>query len=86
MASVGTHCTPGNFATLCSRFRVRGYAQKTPSKSPEMTLVLGVVSLLEVTKPPTATGVVAVAGVLLLAAVLSVFVVSFIFHRRSGRR
>jgi hypothetical protein len=34
----------------------------------------------------TATPVVAVLGVLTLLAVLSVFLLSFVFYRRSGRR
>lgn len=36
--------------------------------------------------PASATPVVAVTGILLIVAVGSVLFVSFLFHRRSGRR
>jgi hypothetical protein len=39
-----------------------------------------------VVEPFSATPVVALAGILLLVAVASIFVVSFLFYRRSGRR
>ncbi|HET9077712.1 MAG TPA: hypothetical protein VFN68_12335 [Acidimicrobiales bacterium] len=37
-------------------------------------------------QPLSATPVVAVAGILLILAVMSVLFVSFFLHRRSGRR
>jgi hypothetical protein len=51
-----------------------------------MTPLFGVISLIQVAQPPSATGVVALAGLLLVVAVICVVVVSFMFHRRSGRR
>ena len=43
-------------------------------------------ALEAVIRPTSATPVVAVAGILLVAAVMSVLLLSFVLYRRSGRR